>query len=156
MTMTNDEIISTLNDLIKVCNDGKEGFKTCAEDAKVTSANLKTLLRQREGECAGAAGELSTLVRGYGDTPATGSTASGTLHRGWLNVKTAITGKSDVAVLEECERGEDIAKKVYTQALEKALPESVRVVIERQYRGVLRNHDQIKMLRDEAKAHAHA
>ncbi len=154
--MTNDEIISTLNDLIKVCNDGKEGFKTCAEDAKLTSPDLKALLRQREGQCANAASELSSLVRGYGDAPTTGSTAAGALHRGWLNVKTAITGKSDVAVLEECERGEDIAKKSYAQALEKALPPEIRVVVERQYQGVLRNHDQIKMLRDEAKTHAHA
>ncbi len=152
--MTNDEIISTLNDLIKVCNDGREGFKTCAQDAKVSSPNLTALLRQREGECASAASELGALVRGYGDAPTTGSTASGALHRGWLNVKTAITGKSDVAVLEECERGEDIAKKSYKEALEKALPPEIRVVVERQYQGVLRNHDQVKMLRDEAKAHA--
>ena len=152
--MTNDEIISTLNDLIKTCNDGKEGFKTCAEDAQVSSPNLISLLRQRESECAGASSELGSLVRQYGEAPVTGTTAAGTLHRGWLNVKTAITGKSDVAVLEECERGEDIAKKSYTKALEKPLPDAIRVVVERQYQGVLRNHDQIKMLRDEAKAHA--
>ena len=76
------------------------------------------------------------------------------MHRGWLNVKTAITGKSDVAVLEECERGEDIAKKSYSRALAQPLPDAIRAVVERQYQGVLRNHDQIKMLRDEAKAHA--
>lgn len=152
--MTNDDIISTLNDLIKTCNDGKEGFKTCAEDAKLSSPNLKSLMHEREGECAAAADELSSLVRSYGDEPTKGSTAGGTLHRGWLNVKTAITGKSDVAVLEECERGEDIAKKSYVKALEKPLPDSIRVVVERQYQGVLRNHGQIKMLRDEARAHA--
>ncbi|HEX8957574.1 MAG TPA: PA2169 family four-helix-bundle protein [Burkholderiaceae bacterium] len=152
--MTNDEIISTLNDLIKTCNDGKEGFKTCADDAQVSSPRLISLLRQREGECANAAAELGSLVRHYGATPVTGTTAAGAMHRGWLNVKTAITGKSDAAVLEECERGEDIAKKSYSRALAQPLPDSIRTVVERQYQGVLRNHDQIKMLRDEAKAHA--
>jgi len=32
--MTNDEIISTLNDLIETLKDGEYGFKTCAEAVK--------------------------------------------------------------------------------------------------------------------------
>ena len=32
--MTNDEIISTLNDLIETSKDGEHGFNTCAEDVK--------------------------------------------------------------------------------------------------------------------------
>ena len=92
------------------------------------------------------------MVRDLGGTPADGTTAAGALHRGWLNVKTAITGKSDRAVLEECERGEDVAKLAYQKALAKELPESIRIVVERQYQGVLRNHDLIKGLRDEARA----
>ena len=32
--MTNDEIISTLDDLIETSKDGEYGFNTCAEDVK--------------------------------------------------------------------------------------------------------------------------
>lgn len=153
--MTNDEIISTLNDLIKVCNDGSEGFKTCAENAAVDSPRLKALLSERQRECTMAADALRALVVEHGGDPTTSTTAGGTLHRGWLNVKTAITGKSDHVVLEECERGEDVAKEAYRKALEKGLPPQVRVVLEQQYHGVLRNHDQIKVLRDEARMAHH-
>ena len=38
------------------------------------------------------------------------------------------------------------------KALQKALPADVRQVVERQYQGVLRNHDQVKMLRDQFRA----
>lgn len=55
-------------------------------------------------------------------------------------------------MLNECERGEDVAKKSYKQALEKDLPADIRQVVERQYQGVLRNHDQIKALRDAERA----
>lgn len=42
--------------------------------------------------------------------------------------------------------------KSYRKALEKDLPAEVRLVVERQYQGVLRNHDQVKALRDAARA----
>jgi len=149
--MKHDEIIDTLNDLIEISNDGKEGFKACAENAKYDSPKLKMLFIERAHGCALAAEELKAFVRTLGGTPADGTTAAGALHRGWLNVKTAITGKTDRAVLEECERGEDVAKVAYQKALAKELPESIRMVVERQYQGVLRNHDLIKELRNEAR-----
>lgn len=149
--MKQEEIIDTLNELIEISNDGKEGFLVCAENANIDSPNLKALLMDKSHECALAAEELKAMVTDLSGTPATGTTTTGALHRGWLDVKTAVTGKSDRAVLEECERGEDAAKLVYKRALDKDLPASVRSVIDRQYQGVLRNHDIIKKLRDEAK-----
>ena len=56
--------------------------------------------------------------------------------------------RTDLAILEECERGEDVAKAHYSKALEAALPEDVRQVVRRQYDGVIRNHDQIRDLRE--------
>ena len=78
--------------------------------------------------------------------------ATPNLHRRWVDIKSAITGKDDQAVLNECERGEDVAKKSYKRALEKDLPPEIRQVVQRQYDGVLRNHDQVKALRDQTKA----
>jgi len=56
------------------------------------------------------------------------------------------------SLLEECERGEDVAKAAYSKALKEMLPENIRAVVERQYQGVLRNHDQIRDLRDRYRA----
>ena len=145
------EIIDTLNDLIKICNDGKEGFRACAENASISSANLRAMLNERAHECALAAEELSALVREMSGTPATGTTTAGALHRGWLNVKTSITGKTDRHVLEECERGEDVAKLAYQTALAKEIPASIRSIVEQQYQGVLSNHSLIKKLHEQEK-----
>ena len=53
-----------------------------------------------------------------------------------------------LAVLEECERGEDSALAQYRKALKQPLPPAVRVVVERQAQGAQRNHDEVRDLRD--------
>jgi uncharacterized protein (TIGR02284 family) len=55
-------------------------------------------------------------------------------------------------VLEEAERGEDNAKARYAKALQKNLPANVRSVVDKQLQGVQKNHDQVKSLRDQARA----
>ena len=49
-----------------------------------------------------------------------------------------MTGRDDVAILEECERGEDYAKKQYRDAAAQDLPADVRSVVERQYQGYMK------------------
>jgi uncharacterized protein (TIGR02284 family) len=153
--MDNDDVISTLNDLIETCKDGEKGFRTCAEDAEKSDLPIKELFVDRAQSCATAAQELQELVRAHGGTPTASSSVSGNLHRHWLDLKTAVLGKNNEAVLNECERGEDVAVRSYRKALDKDLPVYVRSVVERQYQGVLQNHDRIKSLRDQARRTSH-
>ncbi|WP_304640663.1 PA2169 family four-helix-bundle protein [Pseudomonas sp.] len=144
------DVIEVLNDLIETSKDGEAGFKTCADDAE--RLELKNLFSKRAEECGKAAAELQSIVVQLGGKPEDSTSVSGDLHRRWVDIKSAITGKDDQAVLNECERGEDVAKKSYKRALEKDLPPEIRQVVQRQYDGVLRNHDQVKALRDQNKA----
>jgi uncharacterized protein (TIGR02284 family) len=148
--MNNDEVVSALNDLIETSKDGEEGFRTCADDIK--DPQLKNLFLNRAQSCATAAAELQQLVRTYGGDPETSGGLGGALHRRWVDIKAAITGRNDEAVLAECERGEDVAVRSYRNALEKALPPEVRAAVERQYQGVLKNHDMVKGLREKHRA----
>jgi len=148
--MSDDDIISVLNGLIETCKDGDEGFRTCAMDA--SDPRLKTFFTNRAQTCAAAALELEALVRAYGGDPENSNSLGSAVHRRWIDIKALITGKDDRAVLEECERGEAMAVTSYSQALGRNLPENVRAVVERQYQGVLQNHDQVKSLRDQYRA----
>jgi uncharacterized protein (TIGR02284 family) len=56
----------------------------------------------------------------------------------------------EAAILEECERGEDAAKRSYGAALKKDLPMDVRTIVERQYNGVKQNHDRVRERRNAA------
>jgi uncharacterized protein (TIGR02284 family) len=144
--MANDDIIDTLNNLIETCKDGEYGFKTCAEQAK--SEQLRTLFLERAESCRSGATELQAQVARLGGKAETDSSATGTLHRGWVTLKGALTGGSDQAILDECERGEDAALERYRDAIRKPLPSDVALIVQRQFEGVKRNHDQIRTLRN--------
>lgn len=150
MNMDKNEVISTLNDLIQTCKDGVDGFRTCAED--IGNPELKSYFNDRAERCTRSAEELQDIVINYGGDPKTSSHTSAALHRRWVDVRSAITGKSDQDVLDECERGEDVAKHHYEAALKKDLPEDVRLIVEAQYRGVQLNHDQVKGMRNQERA----
>src|SRR5690606_14150345 len=103
-------------------------------------------------DCASAVAALQPLVRSLGGDPATSGSVTGHKHRRWGDLKSMVTGKDDKAILNECERGEDMALKSYRKALEKDQTAEVRVVVQRQFQGVKRNHDQVKALRDAERA----
>ncbi|MBA3601505.1 MAG: PA2169 family four-helix-bundle protein [Acidobacteria bacterium] len=146
--MADDKTISTLNNLIETCKDGQEGFKQAAEG--VERSDLKSLFYDLGPQRAKFAGELQALVRELGGDPETTSSTAGALHRGWINIKSYVTGKDEAGVLNEAERGEDIAKKAYKDALAENLPANVMTVVQAQSNEVMTAHDKVRDLRDAA------
>jgi uncharacterized protein (TIGR02284 family) len=142
--------IDTLNDLLEICRDGEYGYRECAEHIK--AENLKEVLQRHEQACRDAGMELQALIVQLGGEAEEGGSMSGALHRGWVSVRGILTGYSDQAMMDECERGEDSALASYRKALKQELPLSVRTVVQRQADGAQRNHDEIKALRDSLKA----
>lgn len=144
----NDRVINLLNDLIAVCKDGQSGFEQAAEG--VERADLKTLFREFAYRRSQFSGELQTLVQTLGGDPEEAGSLTGALHRGWMNVKSVVTGRDEAAILNECERGEDSAKNAYEEIQENDLPDYVREVIQNQYAEVVAAHEKIRNLRDAA------
>ncbi len=143
--------ITVLNNLIETLKDGQEGFKQAAES--VSDPKLKSLFRDYSEQRSRFATALQGEVRRHGETdPETSSSASGALHRGWINLKSALTGGDEHAILAECERGEDSAVEEYKKALENALTPSAQELVSRQFAEIKAAHDRIKTLRDATKS----
>lgn len=149
-TATNDDVISTLNGLIETNKDGQQGFADAAEG--VESSEIKSVFYEAGQQRAQFAGELQSLVRELGGDPENSGSVAGAIHRGWINLKSAVTGKDEKAILNEAERGEDSAVSAYKNALEQALPANVQSVIQNQYSQVQATHDKVKALRDSYRA----
>ena len=145
-TASNDDVISTLNGLIETCKDGQNGFKEAAEG--VERSDLKSLFYEFSQQRSQFAGELQSLVQSLGGDPENTGSVAAAVHRGWINIKSVVTGKDDGAILSECERGEDSAKNTYKDAIEEPLPANVMEVVQTQYKAVQSAHDRIKALRD--------
>lgn len=146
MAYDNDSVISTLNNLIETCKDGENGFRTAAEG--VQNSQLKTLFHTYAQQRAQFAAELQQEVRRLGGDPEKTGSVAASLHRGWIDIKSAITGKDDAAIISECERGEDSAVSNYQDALKSdGLPNALRELIERQYGQVKEAHDRISAMK---------
>jgi len=142
----NDKVIATLNELIETSKDGEKGFALAARDTR--EPELNEVFKQGEESCRAAAAELQDQVRLLGGDAAESGSMKAAAHRGWISLKTAMSSRDDIAILEECERGEDYAKARYDAAMKLDLPEPVRSVIEQQYAGVKANHDRVRDLRN--------
>lgn len=144
--MTRDEVISTLNNLIETCRDGQNGFQTAADG--VSNPSLKASFLQYAQQRGLFVSELQSEVRALGGDPETSGSVAGALHRGWINIKSAVTGKDDHNILEECERGEDSAMKNYQEAMGENLPPNILSVVNRQYQDVVNTHNTVRGWRD--------
>ena len=143
---SNSDVISTLNGLIQTCKDGQDGFKEAAEG--IERSELKTVFYEFSQQRAEFTGVLQELVRSLGGDPETSGSMSAALHRGWIDIKSAVTGKNEESILNECERGEDYAKDAYADALKTTLPANVNDVIAQQSQTILAAHNKIKSLRN--------
>lgn len=147
MASDHTHAISTLNTLIETSKDGVNGFRSAA--AAVERPDAKQLFSSRVTVIEHAAEELQAEVRRLGGDAETGGSAAAAVHRGWLNLKAAITGRDEAAVITECLRGEELAVKHYEDALkDEHLPPESRALVERQYQGTVSNLTKVRALGD--------
>lgn len=147
--MSNENAVSTLNNLIETCKDGEEGFRKAAEGLKDPQVKTQFLAYSRQREQM--VRELQQEVRRLGGDPEKSGSLSGSMHRGWINIKSAVTGKDDGAIIAEAERGEDVAKAAFEKAVEGELPPATRALVQQQSVMVHEAHDRVRALEKMAK-----
>ena len=87
-------------------------------------------------------------VRRLGGTPDEDGTVLGKTHQAFLDLKAAVMGRDDKAIINEVERGEDYLKEKFEAALkDDTLAAESRDVVERAYQSVRKGHDQISQLK---------
>jgi uncharacterized protein (TIGR02284 family) len=147
--MTNDKAISVLNNLIETCKDGEQGFRTAADG--LTSPEITSTFHRYARERGQMSKDLEAEVRRLGGDPERSGSTAGAVHRGWLDIKSVITGKDDHAILAEAERGEDVAKNAFEAALKESLPDSALMLVQVEAAKVRQAHDYVRSLRDREK-----
>lgn len=144
---------SELNDLITTLKDGQKGYAEAMTE--VEDADLKDLFKQYAAQRSQYITELEDQMFKLDlkpDTNEGNNAIGGALHRVFIDLKGAITGKDRHSILAECERGEDYAKDAYKKAVElQDLPGDLKTIISKQQQGIQEAHDKIKALRDSSK-----
>ncbi len=147
---TNETLIETLNDLIRINNDRVNGYEKAIDELDNADVDLRALFTKMENESRDYSRELSNSVVKLGGEPATDTTISGKIYRKWMDVKAAFASKERLSVLEACEFGEDAAQKAYEAALasDAEMSAEIRQMIMDQKSSLKTSHDTIKKYRD--------
>ncbi len=142
--MDADKVVAILNGLIETCRDGENGFKTAADGLQ--DPKIKSLFQQYSRQRAEMARELQDEVRRLGGDPEQRGSVAGAMHRGWIDIKSIVTGRDDNAIVAEAERGEDSAKRMYEDALQAALYTQTLALVREQSMKVHDAHDRVRAL----------
>ncbi len=143
-------VADVIQELVKTCRDGEKGYREAAEHAK--SADLKSRFLKISSE----RGQFANQLASEAGTEAKNVSKDeghvvGALHRAWIDVKEAL-GAGDHAILAWLEQGDDYAKGKYADALKANLPTSTMSIVRQQSQAILRDHDEIRAMRDAHKA----
>ncbi len=136
--------LDVLYHLIDVCENGERGFHAAA--GHVSNPALKTLFTELSAERAGFRTALLPHLRRLGGRNDPGGTRAGTLHRGWIGLKSLVPSHHDHAVVTEAKRGEQLGIDAYDDALSGMLPPTVIDLVEQQRDTMRRDYDCIRSI----------
>ena len=113
--MAND-IIQQLNHLVSIDKNSEAGFNNAA--GHVRNSEIESLFRGYAKQHAKFAAEIQEEVERLGGNASNTGTVGGTIHRGWMDLKSAVSGHSVGAMLTSCQDGEQSAESAYLDMLE--------------------------------------
>src|SRR6185503_9362697 len=147
--------ISTLNTLIATTIDSITGYENSAKD--IENQRFAEIFRQRANERQQVAEQLRGEVRRLGGDPEDSGSFMGKTHQRFEDLKAALTGQDEQAIINEVERGEDYLKeKIETALNSDTLSGEARSVVELCYQSVRSGHDQMSQVKHGMETPSHA
>jgi uncharacterized protein (TIGR02284 family) len=145
--MADTQTVNELNRLIRICIDGEAGFLVVSES--VRNRGLKALFKTYAQQRSQFADMLKEEVKKLGGTPRMEGTMPASLHRGWINIKAAMTigqYSTENVALSESERGERTAVRTYEKVLAGSLPADIKTLVQDQHYAIKGVHAQIQQM----------
>ena len=142
---------TALNTLLATLTDSINGYRESAEN--IENGSLRQLFLDSAEERSRVAQDLREEVRRLGGDPDDNGSFMGKTHQVFLDLKAAVTGRDDKAIINEVERGEDYLKEKFETALQSdKLAGDTRSVVERAWTSVRTGHDRISEIKHSMEA----
>ena len=145
----NEEIVEDLNELVKINNDRIQGYMKAMEDTK--EMQLDHLFNEMIVQSQNFRSQLADhIVRidGSAVSDATSTDISSKIHRAWIDIKAAITGKDRDTILSSVTFGENAAVEAYESAVEKDhLPAYIKEDLSTQLSALKTARDKMEALK---------
>lgn len=142
-----NESAAPVRSLVTTLIDSVNGYRDAAAHAE--STQFQELFRSLADERSAVVEDLRREVTEIGgDAPDDGS-IMGKTHQRFLDLKAALTGRDDKAIINEVERGEDYLKEKF-EALgsdREEMSASLQAAVQRAWDSVREGHDKISQLK---------
>ena len=142
----NDEV-GVLDTLTTTLIDSVNGYSDAAANLE-GGGRFQQLFREMADERSQVAEDLRAEIRRLGGNPPDDGSLMGKTHQRFLDLKAAITGRDDKAIINEVERGEDYLKEKFETALQSdALSGETRSALDRAFQSVRKGHDKVSQIK---------
>ena len=153
MATTTEKTARAYSDLVHINETGAKGYQEAAEG--VNNPQLKsefTQLSQQRAQFAADlkqhASQFGIQVEQEGTVEGAVTDAAAAVHRGWINLKSAITGQDDNAIIGEAETGDATALKAYETALNSQdLPQDAKSLLQKQHGQILEAKNKVTSMK---------
>ncbi|GAA4441815.1 hypothetical protein GCM10023188_40780 [Pontibacter saemangeumensis] len=148
MQNKNENAVNVLQELNQFVNDRIEGYKHAADLTK--NPAHRSFYNKLIQESNDFSNEINRTIGSFGGERQDGTTAKGKIFRGWMDVKSTVTGSDEESIIESNIYGEEWAQKAYNDALDhKAeLPQSVISMVEKQKHASEATCEQLKQMKE--------
>jgi uncharacterized protein (TIGR02284 family) len=148
--VTTEDTIAELNGLIETCKNGELGYRSAAADVRNTE--LETVFTQYSKQRGQFAHSLQAEVERLGGKPEQSGSAGGALARGWMDLKSALSSGSAVAIISSCESAELAAMAAFDWVVNLDITGQTRVLVEKQAKTIRETHARLLRLKEDESA----
>jgi uncharacterized protein (TIGR02284 family) len=126
-----EKMTNKLKKLLEKNYDAEKGYKKAAE--KVENTKLKQFFNDQAQKRYDFGHEIKTEIKNYGETPDKGGSATGTMHRTWMDIETAFSSNNEETILGEVQKGEKAAIEEYDEVInDTTLPPTTQKILTNQ------------------------
>lgn len=110
-----EQVVNRLNQLLTRNYDAEAGYRDAAEN--VENPKLRAFFENAAQQRYDFGHKIKEEIRNLGEKPNKGTSMTADIHRKWIDLRSNVAKRTEVAVLDECIRGEETAIKDYQEAL---------------------------------------
>ncbi|TXK75629.1 PA2169 family four-helix-bundle protein [Mesonia sp. K4-1] len=125
------EIANNLNQLLEKNYDAEKGYKDAAD--KVQNTRMKQFLEEQAQLRYDFGHQIKSEIKAFDGEVDKGGSVKGSMHRAWMDLKSAVSSDKEENVMEEVQRGEQSAIEEYNEVINKSnLPATTKDVLTQQ------------------------
>jgi len=125
------EIANNLNQLLEKNYDAEKGYKDAAD--KVQNTRMKQFLEEQAQLRYDFGHQIKSEIKAFDGEVDKGGSVKGSMHRAWMDLKSAVTSDKEENVMEEVQRGEQSAIEEYNEVINKSnLPATTKDILTQQ------------------------